>query len=167
MPQYSGVNMELSGFRLSQYLGFDFNSIGKIGNTLLGANESGIFKLYDGDDDAGEDIDSQIELPYTDMGTDSGKQVRRVYVGGEFYGDISVKAIADEKKYSSSPSSLTHEIGNQKGQSFDFPHTCRGRYISLAIENVDGADFSIDKISLALLQLTQKQNDKFIKEKGK
>jgi hypothetical protein len=146
MPDYLGLCIEYTGLRLSQYGNYNFNSICKFNGAYLGASSSGIFALDSGHTDNGTDIEAFFELVTSDFGSENQKRIRSLYIGYEANGELVLTLTDDEGN--SRPYTLTPIFpdGSEHGQKIGVGRDGKGRYWMVKIENVGGADFSVDKI---------------------
>lgn len=150
-----GIRMNRNTGALSQYLGFDFNSLCVFSGKVLGVNDDGLFELT-GDTDNGADIDAFVELPTTDFGSEKQKRVRCGLVGYEADGDLTVTVTLDETTAQSA--TLSPKKAGSVEQSVKVPlqRTLPGRYVMTRIDNVDGSNFALDAVSLDLVELGRK-----------
>jgi len=132
----------------SQYDGFDFNSYAVFNGVLLGANEDGIFSLFDARTDAGAHIAAYFDTAKVDWGSQYVKNFLKAYIGFEADGDLSLNVTADDGSPGTRTLSNRLVFNQQHGNRVDLDRSVRGRYFQLRIENVNGSDFSIDSISL-------------------
>ena len=127
----------------SQYSGFNFNSMCRIGDHYYGAKDGGIY-LLEGDDDAGENIDSLLTLPTTEFGSSKEKRLPKVYMGVSNDGDMHLKIITRggvERVYAFSKTSQGYsEAGAALGRGI------KSRYFTFDVYNVDGGDIVLEKI---------------------
>jgi len=134
-----------------QWVNFDFNSMTMFNGVPIGANEDGIFSLFDADDDNGTDIDAFFELVKTDLGTSESKKIRFYYFTGETSGDLKIKLQVDdgEERTFLVPAKkigqLQHRLHRVDGRN-----DLRGVYWRPRIENTKGCDFSVDAIDILL-----------------
>ncbi len=155
--------MELTGQRVSQYTNFDFNSICMLGDRCFAAGDDGLFEVGVGDvDTSGAGVETGIvstfELATSDFGIDTHKQLRRVHIGGEITDEMEVFVkCADDYTETVRSEDVTKE-NLQHGIDFDFSHSCRGRYLSVGVNNVNGGDFSIDSITVVPIKLVHRQS---------
>jgi hypothetical protein len=142
------LDMQLHGARFAQYQGFNFNSMVRFGNRFLSANSTGIFTIG-GNTDNGAPIQSEMELPAHDLGTQNKKRIRFLYLGYETSGTLSVKATFDQKKASSATKPIANlEKDVQQRNRVSFPRNVQGRYITINVKNVNGAFFGINSIEI-------------------
>ena len=139
---------------ITQYCDYNFNSFCKIGDKHYGATDDGIFELV-GDDDAGEDIDAWFELPISDFGISNVKRLRRIYVGYEATGDLTVKVKDNEDNERSYPLDNI-ALDKQIGGEVTIERDQLGRYWGLRIDNVRGAYFAVDSIEVVPVILGRK-----------
>ena len=144
------LSMCLNNFAVSQYCGYDFDSIyGK-----MAAGKEGIYVLDSANDDDGSRIDSIVELPLTDLGISNLKRLRNVYIGYEANGSLKLKVLNDEgneREYV-----LKNDGGLQQGGRIPIGRDGKGRYWQLRLENVEGCDFSLDTIEIIPIILRRK-----------
>lgn len=131
---------------VTQYCNYNFNSFCKIGDKYYGANDDGIFELV-GDTDAGDNIDAWFELPMSDFGVSSVKKLRRIFLGYEATGDLTIKVKDNEDNeriYPIDNIATNKQIGGRVTAERDQ----LGRYWGLRVDNVSGAYFAIDSIEV-------------------
>jgi hypothetical protein len=161
MPDYLGLVLQLTGLRPSQYGNYNFNSMCKFGDTYLGANESGIFEIdsteFDNTaDGTGDDIESFFELLTTDFGIANPKRIRSLYFGYEADGNLLITVYDDdnnERHYILEPN---HIPNKQSSAKVSIGRDGKGRYYTFRIDNISGADFSIDNIEVVPVILNRK-----------
>ena len=146
MPDYLGICLELTGARPSQYGNYNFNSMCKFNGAYLGANGSGIFVMDSGDLDGTAEIDAYFELVTSDFGIAHQKRFRSMYIGYEAEGDLILSVTDDEgneRNYNLEP---TFADLKQHGQKVGIGRDGKGRYWMVKITNLNGVDFSVDRI---------------------
>jgi hypothetical protein len=150
------LDIHLPGSQTSQYTNYPFNSMCKIGDKYVGASSDGLFELLPaGGDDNGVPIDAFLELAMTDFGIEQFKRIRFLYVGFEADGDFYITLIPDEQGENRVDVEIKKPTGQQRSK-FSFGRrraNRKGRYWTLRIGNVDGADFSLDSIRAKLIVL--------------
>jgi len=149
-----GIRINTKLKALSQYAGYNFNSICCFNNVILGANTSGIFTVG-GDSDNTVAINSFFKTFSTDFGTSKNKNVRSVNLSGVFK-TIDVTTVFDNTE-KTEYSALRDATLEQKTVDIDTNHTDAGKYVGVKVSNISGSDFSIDEIKL-LVGATQKLN---------
>lgn len=144
---------------VSQFTEYNFNSMCKFGNLLLGANEDGIFTLDSADKDAGTDIAAHFVLGPTDFGAEHEKRVRSAYISGRLDGRLKVEMSGDEGE------SVTQELVPSEGSLRLIHHKIsggrdiRGKYLRLKVSNFQGSDFTISNINAVLIVLGQQAKE--------
>ena len=96
-----GIAFNMKLLALSQYSGFNFNSMTIFNGVPIGVNSDGIYSLFTANTDNGTDINSIFELVLTDFGLQTEKKPRRVYIGYEASGNLVFKIKADDGDYKS------------------------------------------------------------------
>lgn len=148
------LNINLSNMAVTQFCDYDYNSFCKIGDKYFGACENGIFELT-GKDDAGANIDAFFELVVSDFGISNVKRIRKIYVGYEAKGDLTVTT-KDNEDNSRSYTLSYLDYDRQNGGEVAVGRDGLGRYWQIRIDNVDGCYFAVDSIELALTILGRK-----------
>jgi hypothetical protein len=144
----TGIVLQLEINAPRQYCNYDFNSHCMLDGIDLVAGPSGVFSLG-GDNDNGTEISAKFRTLLSDFGSSILKRVRRLLLGMEATGDMTVTLENDQEN----PRSYTIDNSN-----YDRTGSCDvfigrnglGRYWSFEFENVDGCDFRIDKIEASI-----------------
>lgn len=138
---------------VGQYINYPFNSFGKFWDKYLGANASGVFVLDEADLDGTAKIQSRVKLPITDFGHKGSKRIRFIELSYETDAGLKLIPIADNYQGHLVEVVPKSRSNVQEVQSVAVGRYLRGRNWELAIENLDGADFSIDEVSAVLTGL--------------
>ncbi|MBU2547374.1 MAG: hypothetical protein KKB20_03095, partial [Proteobacteria bacterium] len=95
----------------TQWAEFNFNSMARVGDQWVGANEDGLFVLG-GSDDAGEDISAWFEM-FLDF--DQVVRAKRGYFGLESDGDLALTLTFDERTAQARTFALSpDQVGNRE-----------------------------------------------------
>ncbi len=141
-----GISLNLKRVAPTQYRNFNFNSMCVFQGQPLATSVDGLYSLDDADDDDGTDIDSYVEFPTSDLGQLVAKRFRKMYIGYETSGSITVTVKVDgaiEQSYTLS----SDQVGQiQHRGILPMSRSQKGVYWIFKVENVDGADFSVDNI---------------------
>lgn len=142
-------------FAHSQYAGFNFNSMCRLGNHYYGAKDDGIY-LLEGDDDAGTDVQYFLTLPTTEFGTAKQKRVPKCYMGSSNDGDMHIKVITREgiaRVYSFAKLSQGYsESGAAMGRGI------KSRYFTFDLYSVSGGDVELEHIEFFPVILSRMMN---------
>jgi hypothetical protein len=143
----------------SQYCDYDFNSMVKFNGAYIGAGDDGIFQLFTGDTDddgaEGAAIAAFIELPKSNMGIPNMKRFRRMYFGYIADGNLSLTLTVDDT--AQTPVAMAPYLSDkQSHQVVNITRVGQGAYWQIRIDNVDGADFTIDSIHALINVLGRK-----------
>jgi hypothetical protein len=130
----------------------------KFGDKYLGANGNGIFELNSGEFDDGDLIEAIFELLTTDLGSTHQKRIRSMYFGYEADGDLLIIVYDDDSNQRNYILSPNHADNEQASAKVSIGRDGKGRYWTFRIENISGADFSIDSIELVPIILNRKQS---------
>ncbi len=159
MSDLLGLCLQLDRLALSQYANFNFNSMCKFGDTYLGADENGIFELETGDLDDTETIEAFFELVTSDWGIQNQKRIRSLYIGYESDGNLLVTWKDDDDNERSYVLKPNHIPNKQHSAKIPGARDGKGRYWMLRIDNMDGADFSIDRVDVTPVVLGSKPSN--------
>lgn len=149
--------MELTNLAVTQYHNFDFNSACAFGDTTLVASEGGLFTL-DAESDNGTDIDSEFMLVVSDWGMANLKKLRSVFLGLETDGDLQLIVKNDEsnERLYTIPFSYPEKKGFNMATKVAVGRDGMGRYWSLGLKNVAGAEFALDSIEVLAIIINRK-----------
>lgn len=157
-----GLVVNLLNVACSMYKGYDFNSlcVDKSGR-LLAAGDGGIYEVG-GDTDDGELIPAFFELPTNSFGSDKVKRIREVIVTGETDGELFVSTLVDDADNRRVVGPLEFNGNNRQGSSeVVVDRAQEGVHWSIGVGNSDsegitnGADFSVDSISVMMIVLNK------------
>jgi hypothetical protein len=158
--QNCAVSLNLANLSPTTYWDYDFNSLAVAYGELMGGSPLGLYMLDTGDTDAGDEILAKFRPLVTDFNDDHVKQVRAVVLGFESEGNLLVRMVADEQQIGEYVVHTDLVYSAQHGIRQVVDHVPVARYWSVEVENVDGVDFSVDKIVLGLILLNQKHADR-------
>jgi hypothetical protein len=146
------VNMETGAS--SQYDDYGFESFFQDENTgeYFGVAEDGIYRL-DGDNDAGVDINSLLEIGSSNYGTHRIKKSTGLYVGCSSTGKLYMKVVTDgvERIYQMTNHSATVQI-----HKIPISHRQLGTQWNLTLMNADGDDFDVSTIDFRIIETTRR-----------
>ena len=145
--------LNLERLAAGQYLNYGFNSFTKFGKKYLGAKSDGIFVLDEVDLDGSDQILSRVKLPVTDFGHSGTKHIRFIHASYETDASLKMIPIADEEEGNSVEFVPKSRTNKQENQKVPVGRYLKGKNWELAIENLDGADFSIEEVSAELTGL--------------
>ena len=138
------VNMDT--FAQSRDEGMAFNSYAKLGALFIGANENGLYLLGAYTDD-GTAIHALATFPTQDEESAALRRVESMVVGYRADGDLRLTVNTDDGDPSEyimesvgGPECHPNRVKIGKGM--------KGRYWNMTLENVDGADFALDKVDI-------------------
>lgn len=152
---YRGVVANLFNQAISTYNNFRFNSLAYFDGQYLGANENGIFVLG-GDRDNDQRILSRLKTGTTDFGDNFIKNALQAWLTYRSDGHLSVTFSIDEDNKESSTSitqitgSKMHEERVKSGRGL------KSRFYTIEIQNISGADFDIDSLSILVEAIRRK-----------
>lgn len=146
---------------VGQYKNYTFNSFAVIDGKTYGANINGIFELDAADNDilssaVTTSIDAYYESVLTDFGIKAEKRLRKCNGALESNGDLKFSFKSNETK-----AIMQHTVPactDNEQHSVEIPcgRTLKGRYYSFVMENINGADFSVDNLEAFIEVLSRK-----------
>jgi hypothetical protein len=142
------VNMETQAS--TQYDGFGFNSFAFDGTRYLAAADDGIYELA-GDDDAGTQIESTVQIPLTSFGTPNIKTVRNAWIGVTSAGQVILKADVDGMTGTYLANTGNTDMNNQR---VDLGLGLRGTYWSFTL--TDLTPMELESISFLPVPLSRR-----------
>lgn len=155
MTDYLTIRSNTRINAVTQYRNFDFNSMAVFNGEIIGVNDSGVFR-HTGDKDDGVDIDAYFIPLLTDFGSSLQKRVRAVHIG--YQSDDRIKfTVTDDEDNSRSYTLERIADSKQTGNRQYVGRDGKGRYWRFKIENVNGADFTIDNMEVMLTVLTHRK----------
>ena len=143
----------------SQFDNYNFRGLCKFNDLLLGGNEDGLFVLNSGDADVTEKISAHFRTGPTDFGAEEEKRLRRVYLSYRTDGRLKMSVSGDDKDgivQEITPQDKTLKIIHQQAPG---GRDIRGKHLDLTVENVEGADFTINEVKAVLVVLGAKTQE--------
>ena len=141
-----GIALNLKRIAPSQYRNFDFNSMCVFNGKPIAAGATGIFSLEDAEKDNGTNIASIVEFPTSDFGQMVTKRFRKLYIGYETSGTLTIHfKVDDGTEYSATLTANTTGQAQHRG-ILNMSRAHQGVYWMFKISNVSGCDFSLDHI---------------------
>jgi len=140
----AALSLNTATLALTRYTGLAFNSFARVGSRVLAAGADGIHLLA-GASDAGTAIDASFTTGHIDFGAKHEARLVALFVSYRTEGAMRITVRADDL------ASHTYLLDQSRGSGVyrnrvKFGRGMKGRYWSIRFENVDGADFSIDRI---------------------
>jgi hypothetical protein len=146
---------------ISQYKNYSFNSFAVIGENTYGANTNGIFKLDMADNDVSSTtsiavIEAHYESVLTDFGIKAEKRVRKCNGTLEANGELRFSFKSNEA-HEIVQHTVPASTDNQQ-HSVEIPvgRSIKGRFYNFTIQNINGADFSVDNLEAFIDVLSRK-----------
>ncbi len=155
-PTNLGLCVELSKIRPTQISEWNFNSFMHFNGQCVCSSEDGIYTLG-GNTNSYEKIRSHLEYALTDFGKQHLKRVRKVYVSGEFEGDMVVSNTGDEGTERVNTETPITQNNRQEVVEIPCARDIKATHWSLKISNKDGSDFSIDKVEALTIDMSRRR----------
>jgi len=156
MPDNLTLCLGLDRVAVTQYHKYNFNSFCRFNDAYLGANSSGIFTLDSGDLDDTEEIEAFFELVTSDWGIPNQKRIRSMYISLEANSDLQITLYDDEENQRTYVIEPIHLLNKQHTAKVIIGRDGKGTYWMLRIDNINGSDFSIDRIQVVPVVLGKK-----------
>jgi hypothetical protein len=152
---YRGVVMNLSNQAITTYSNFPFNSISYFNGEFIGANDEGLY-LLGGSLDKTMRINSKLKTGVLNLGDNFIKHIRNVWLTYRTDGHLALVVYVDED--ADNPVEIQTEIVSAEIQEerLKIPRGLRGRYYTIELKNLSGADFDIDELSLVVESIRRK-----------
>lgn len=151
-----GLRLNFQGKAPTQYVGYEFSSMGMLGGTPIAIDENGIYEVFTGDTDNGSKIDAHFDLPETNLQTSLNKRLRSLFLGCHADGNLFV-SISDDEENEATYQVRPMKIGKQHTTKVNCGRNWhKGCYYSIRIGNVDGAYFDIDYFQILSIMLARK-----------
>lgn len=138
------LNTNLKTNRAStQFENYGFNSFVNFQGMQLAASDAGI-SMLGGESDNGTAIAAYFEPVTSDLGSPRPKHLRFVYLGYEADGALKLVVGDDAGRLLGYP--VTPRAAGQQRFRVTVSRAIQGRYFTFRIENIQGADFSVDSM---------------------
>lgn len=141
----------------SRYTNFAFNGFFRYGHALYGSNARGIYLLEGATDFVGEDIQSNIDgwvvTPATDFGVQEKKMARDAFLHGRFSGEMQIDFFVDEGDKRSTDIIYFDGSAGIHRKRVELPLGIRGTDWQFKVKNVNGSDFTLIDLEIAIKQL--------------
>lgn len=137
------LNLRNSG--LTEFTNFEFNSFAYFDGKYLAAGPDGVFEVGSSESDAGTAIDWRVRTGSVDYDSSYLKRVPRLYVTGEFAGNVKVRTITSEdgeRTYLLTSNGIT---GDQQ-RRVPIGKGPKALQWAFELEGVEGTDVRISKI---------------------
>lgn len=154
----TGVVMNTEGDKpLSLYDHYNFNSMCKVGDHYLGAQDDGLY-LLDGATDDGDPIQASLRTMMIDFGSPRQKRVRSAYLGYTANGKLLLRVRSVDNGTLKEQWYEAQELAAQapRENMIRIGRGLRSRYWQFELVNVDGADFEVDKMELHPVYLNRR-----------
>ncbi len=148
------VKTNLRNNALTQFGGYPFTSMCMFDGVPIGAGPRGIFVLNGGLNDVYTETTDEVEvsawfeLPISQLGEAITKQGRRLYIGGEFNGGMTVSVMTTGAAEVTNVYTATPRNNLYLQHVFEIPMSSKQKseYWQFTVANVACSDFSIDFI---------------------
>ena len=152
---YRGVVMNLSNQAITTYSNFPFSSIAYFNGKFIGANDEGLY-LLDGSLDKTMRINSKLKTGVLNLGDNFIKHIRNAWLTFRSDGHLALVVYVDED--ADNPVEIQTELVGAEIQEerLKIPRGLRGRYYTIELKNLSGADFDIDQLSLVVESIRRK-----------
>jgi hypothetical protein len=134
----------------SQYDKYGFNSFFERDGEYFGIASDGIYKL-DGADDAGNDIDFELEVGNSNYGTYKTKRSPRVYVGYRSTGEMLLKVECDGVENIYTAEENTSDLRSHKFRLSERGPGTTGSFWNYKLLNVEGCQVDVSNVEFSLL----------------
>jgi hypothetical protein len=151
---YKGVVINTKNMSVTEYEGFQFNSLGSAGNVHLGANETGIY-AFRGNRQGSGFVESRIKGGSLDFGRSVLTAPKDVWLTMRSNGQLVMTVQSDEgDEYEYDVTGLTtalHEERVKLGRGL------KGRHYAFGLKNVEGSDFDLNRLAVMVESLKNRR----------
>ena len=145
-----GVFINPNNLAITQFNNFPFNGACCVAENACAVNEDAVYNLFTGSLDGAAKISSRIVFGPTDFGVHNPKRARIIEIGCKCEGTLNV-TITDEENRSFTKSGITNtHLFIPEEMIIVGDRNVRGRYLTIAIENVDGCNFELLSVNVTL-----------------
>jgi hypothetical protein len=144
--QWHVMAMNLKTGAISEYQGYQFNSMVEFNGRMIGASASGLFFL-DGSSDNGAEIHSSITTGKSDFGAKSMKRLTDAYLSCQSTEPVTLTVEMDEHEaydYDIHPEDST----TMRQHKADLGRGMKSRYYQFIISNTVGSDMELDSLEV-------------------
>jgi len=142
---------------VSEYKGYWFNSFTKFNGVYLAANQNGIYAQDETSlDEEVYPIKSHIKTGVIDTYQDRIQRLRNAWLTFETDGDIRIRTRADEQATRYYPLIFQDYVGI-KERRVKFERGIRQRHFDFKVENINGSDLQVDKLTVTLEPIVSKR----------
>ena len=146
------ICLALHRVAVSQYDNYNFNSMCNFDGMLLGSNEDGLFQLDSGDFDDTQHIKAFFRLGATEFDMIEEKAVRYLLINCRLDGLLKASINPDGKGDVSSDVIPKNEDLRLIDHKVPIGKDTKGRSLDLKVENIQGSDFTINRIDAMLVK---------------
>ncbi len=150
MSERLGLRLDVEGGALSQYAGLKCNSLCRIGDVVLGADEDGLV-VFGADTDDGAPIRALLASPATDFGSGAVKRVRRIDPDAASDRGFDVVLAGDDGVV------RNYRTDGEGRNGIDVGRDGQGRVWTLEIENREGCGFTLYGLDIAFTDLDRRR----------
>lgn len=142
-------------FPVSTYEQFPFDSFCNFAGRVLAAGPDGLYAIDVGEDDNAVDVPARVRWGQLHFATAQAKRPDAVYVAARSTGDLTVRLIADESGVSEQTLEV-RDFGTIRQRRVKPGKGLRGNYIEVEVENVDGAKFDLDAVTISVAETARR-----------
>ena len=145
-PVYLSAVLNIKNNALTEYMGYNFDSLCRFNGKNLGASATHIFDLDTGSTDDGELFDWNFRIPYIDLDAKNKKRLKQAWLSLKTSGDLIVTAVqpdGTEYEYDATGYEITED-----GIRVKFGKGITSKYVAIDVRNVDGSSASLDVLRL-------------------
>ena len=154
----TAIHTNLALRAVTQFMGFQFNSLAVAHGKVLGVNSSGLFTVLDGSEsDNGTEIDAWFATPDLDLGATNPKRLRFIHVGGVIESDLDVEIIPDGDEAAAATITVDAASGGLRGKRVACPRSVVGHHLRLKFANKNGEKFAINRIATTPIVLSERE----------
>lgn len=140
--KYRAFVVNMSNYAVTEYKGYNFNSLAYFKGKVYGANKNGIYVL-EGDNDNGTSIQARIKFPIIDTSVDTVKKTRDIWLTSRDNKNLLLIVHFDE---GNSYEDIFQATGIPLEYRAKMPKGIKSRFIAFEVRNFEGGNFDINSL---------------------
>lgn len=143
---YLSMVLNIKNNALTEFSGYDFNSMCRFNGKNLGASAGHIFDLDSGTMDNGSMIAWNFRIPYINLEVKKKKRISQAWLSMKSSGDLIVTLVqpnGNEYEYDADGYEVTED-----GIRVVFGRGIKSQYVALDVKGVNGSDIRLDTMRL-------------------
>lgn len=157
---FIGYAMNTESRGATKYLDWNHNSYARVGNRFFAGSDNGLLAVFEGADDAGENIDSFLRTALEALGTSSLKKMTKAYLGIRTDGTmlLGIEYTSKGRKLRETYRANPVLAEDFRETNVDIGNNMKSVYWAFELSNEEGSDFTLDAIKVIPLICEERAN---------